>query len=54
MAKRGEGSKEKIRKFLLANIGRIIESTEIYIASGNAGQYGRRLRELREQEGWKI
>ncbi|KWT78343.1 HNH endonuclease [Candidatus Magnetominusculus xianensis] len=48
------GSKEKIRKFLLANIGRVIESHEIFAASGGAGQYGRRLRELRDQEGWPI
>jgi HNH endonuclease len=48
------GSKEKIRQFLLANIGRVIESHELYDASGNAGQYGRRTRELREQEGWPI
>lgn len=48
------GSKERIRKFLLANIGRVIESKELYEASGNAGQYGRRTRELREQEGWPI
>lgn len=48
------GSKEKIRRFLLANIGRVIESQELYEASGGAGQYGRRLRELRDEEGWPI
>ena len=48
------GSKEKIRQFLLANIGRVIESQELYEASGGAGQYGRRLRELRDEEGWPI
>lgn len=48
------GSKEKIRQFLLANIGRIVESRELYKASGKAGQYGRRTRELRDHEGWPI
>lgn len=48
------GSKDKIRQFLLANIGRVIESRELYEASGKAGQYGRRTRELRDSEGWKI
>ncbi|MCG6553379.1 MAG: HNH endonuclease [Candidatus Magnetominusculus sp. LBB02] len=48
------GSKEKIRNFLLANIGRVLDSREIQQASGGAGQYGRRLRELRDQEGWPI
>ncbi len=48
------GSKEKIRQFLLANIGRVVESHELQAAAGGAVQYSRRLRELREQEGWKI
>lgn len=47
-------SKERIKKFLLANIGRVIESREIQEAAGGVGQYGRRLRELREEEGWTI
>ena len=47
-------SKEKIRRFLLANIGRIIESQELQAAADGAVQYSRRLRELREEEGWPI
>lgn len=47
-------SKERIRRFLLANIGRVIETPELQEAAGGAVQYSRRLRELREQEGWKI
>lgn len=48
------GSKARLREFLLANVGRIIESKELYVASGKAGQYGRRIRELRDEEGWPI
>ena len=48
------GSKEKVRRFLLANIGRVIESHELQAAADGAVQYSRRLRELREEEGWKI
>lgn len=48
------GSKEKVRRFLLANIGRVIESHEIQEAAEGAVQYSRRLRELREQEHWNI
>jgi hypothetical protein len=48
------GSKEKIRQFLLANIGRVIESHELQEAADGAVQYSRRLRELREDEGWPI
>lgn len=48
------GSKEKIRQFLLSNMGRVIESYEIQAAADGAVQYSRRLRELREDEGWPI
>jgi hypothetical protein len=48
------GSKEKIRQFFLANIGKVVKSHEIQAAADGAVQYSRRLRELREQEGWPI
>jgi hypothetical protein len=48
------GGKEKIRQFLLANIGRVIESHELQKAADGAVQYSRRLRELREQDKWPI
>jgi hypothetical protein len=48
------GGKEKIRQFLLANIGRVIESHELQAAADGAVQYSRRLRELREQDKWPI
>lgn len=54
MAKDGPGSKERIRQFLLANIGRVIESAELHTASGGASEYARRTRELRDEEGWPI
>ncbi|MBV8799848.1 MAG: HNH endonuclease [Alphaproteobacteria bacterium] len=53
VAKR-QGSKQKVREFFLANIGKVVTSAEIQAAAGGAVQYSRRLRELREQEGWKI
>jgi hypothetical protein len=48
------GSKDKIRQFLLANKGRVIDSPELQAAADGAVQYSRRLRELRDEEGWKI
>jgi 5-methylcytosine-specific restriction endonuclease McrA len=48
------GSKEKIRQYLLANIGRVIESHELQVVADGAVQYSRRLRELRDEEGWPI
>ena len=52
---RKPGSKERIRQFLLANIGRIVTSIEIRDAAGSGvSEWARRVRELREDEGWPI
>ncbi|HZY61582.1 MAG TPA: HNH endonuclease [Edaphobacter sp.] len=52
---RKPGSKERIRQFLLANIGRVITSIEIRDAAGsNVSEWARRVRELREDEDWPI
>jgi 5-methylcytosine-specific restriction endonuclease McrA len=48
------GSKEKLRRFLLDNVGKVIQSDALFEASGGAMQYSRRIRELREEEGWPI
>jgi hypothetical protein len=47
------GAKSALRQFFLSNIGRVIDTRELREAAGGAGQYGRRLRDLRE-EGWVI
>ncbi len=52
---RKPGSKERIRQFLLANIGRVVTSIEIRDAAGSSvSEWARRLRELREDEKWPI
>ncbi len=48
------GSKQKILNFLLANVGRVIEAKEIQEASGWKAEWARRLRELRDEEGYQI
>ena len=49
------GSKERIRQFFLANIGRVVTSSQIRDASGdNVTEWARRVRELREDEHWPI
>lgn len=53
MSKRN-GSKKRILDFLLANIGRVIEGEEIREASGNVSEWARRVRELRDEEGYQI
>jgi len=47
-------SKELILQFFLANVGTVLESKDIQAASGGASEWGRRVRELRNEEGWQI
>ncbi|MGA3284039.1 MAG: HNH endonuclease signature motif containing protein [Verrucomicrobiota bacterium] len=49
-----KGSKQLILEFLLANIGRVIESKELQGASGWKAEWARRVRELRDEEGYQI
>lgn len=48
------GSKKRILEFLLANVGRVIEGKEIQEASGRASEWARRVRELRDEEGYRV
>jgi hypothetical protein len=48
-----KGSKAKVLEFLLKNVRRVVSSDEIRAASG-ASEWARRLRELRDEEGWPI
>ncbi len=50
----GLTGKNGIRAFLLDHIGQIVRTEEIQGASGGQVQYSRRLRELRDEEGWPI
>jgi hypothetical protein len=55
MAKKREpGARSKLRKFFLANVGRVLDSEELRAASGNVAEFARRIRELRDEEGYKI
>lgn len=51
---RQKGSKQLILDFLLANMGRVVESKELQEASGWKAEWGRRVRELRDEEGYQI
>ena len=44
MAKK-KGSKQLVLDYLLANVGRVVESKELQEASGWAAEWGRRVRE---------
>lgn len=55
MAKRiPNGSRARLRAFILANVGRVLDADELRLASGNASEWGRRVRELRTEEGYQI
>lgn len=52
---RKPSSKDRIRQFLLSNIGTVVTSLQIKTAIGlNVSEWARRLRELRDEEGWAI
>ena len=54
MTARPRGSKAKLRDYLLANLGRVLTSQELQEESGGVAEWGRRLRELRDEEGYAI
>ncbi len=52
---RKPGSKELIRQFLLAHIGQVVTSIQLRNAAGTGvSEWARRVRELRDEEGWPI
>lgn len=53
MAKK-QGSKALILAFLLENIGTVVNSKQLQDASQGASEWARRVRELRDEEGYEI
>lgn len=51
---RKPGSKQRILEFFLENIGKVLESKDIQQASGGAVEWARRVRELRNEDGYQI
>lgn len=49
------GSKERIRQFLASKVGQVVTAIQLRDAAGtDVSEWARRVRELREDEGWKI
>ncbi|MCC7475251.1 MAG: HNH endonuclease [Pirellulales bacterium] len=48
------GSKKRILEFFLKNLGKVLESKDIQEAAGGAVEWARRVRELRNEEGYQI
>jgi hypothetical protein len=51
---REDGAKNKLRKFFLANVGKVLDSKTLQEVAGGASEWGRRVRELRNEEGLNI
>lgn len=51
---RPSGSKQRILDFFLAHVGEVLESRQIQRASGGAVEWARRVRELRNEDGYQI
>ncbi len=51
---RKPGSKQLILEFFLQNTGNVLESKDIQRASGGAVEWARRVRELRNEDGYQI
>ena len=49
-----QGARARLRAFFLNNIGRKLTSDELRAQSGNISEWGRRVRELRDEEGYQI
>lgn len=50
---KGKGSKAKLREFLIANVGKIVDSDTLRDIAGSS-EWARRMRELRNEEGMNI
>jgi 5-methylcytosine-specific restriction endonuclease McrA len=48
------GSRDKLRQHFLANIGKVMSSDELREAAGGITEWARRVRELRNEEGFQI
>jgi len=49
----GVGSRERLRLYLVEHVGSVIGAAELEVVSG-ISEYGRRIRELRVEDGYKI
>ncbi len=48
------GARAKLRAHFLANLGRVMDSSELRIVAGGISEWARRIRELRTEEGYQI
>lgn len=51
---RTPGAKERLRQFLRQRVGQIVTVRQLQRAAGDVTEWARRVRELRNDEGWQI
>lgn len=51
---KGMGAKAKLRAYFLSNIGVVLNSSELQAVANNSAEWARRVRELRNEEGYEI
>jgi HNH endonuclease len=49
-----QGARAKLRAHFLANLGKVMGSDELRVVSGEISEWARRIRELRDEEGFQI
>ena len=48
------GAREKLRSYFLKNIGKVLDSKKLRKSAGGISEWARRIRELRDEEGYRI
>jgi hypothetical protein len=48
------GARDRLRDYFLSNLGRVLDSEELREAAGGISEWARRVRELRNEEGYLI
>lgn len=54
MAKKNGGAKAKLREYFLNHVGEVLETEQLREAAGGISEWARRVRELRNEEGYEI
>lgn len=52
--KAGTGAKKKLREYFLANLNKVLTSQQLQAVANGSAEWGRRVRELRNEEGYEI
>lgn len=54
LPKVSKGARAKLRVYFLENLGRVMDSDELRSVAGGISEWARRIRELRDEEGYSI